>query len=515
VKKKDIILFILIFIMGIIPRVWEFGAIPAGIHADEAANGVDAYDVLNYRMDRTATILPIQFISWGSGQSAFYAYTAMPFIKIWGLNKVTIRLPNLIAGILILPLIFLAGKKILNTKFGLISMFLMAISPWNIMGSRWGLEAYFVPFLFLLGFTCYLFSEKNNYWFILGTCILVTTFYVYSTTFVVVPIFILLSVLFLWKYKKIGLLSLLLGGILALILSIPMGLFFIVNAYGLKAIRIYKFTIPLLATLPRYQTTVSIFQGKAAAAAILNNLQVFFTLLWSQKDGIIWNSVGLFGFLYPFAIIPATIGFILGLLDYRKTKSPTSLLVFFWLIAALPIGLLQSAKIHRISLLYIPLTFVIAYLIYWMGRKYWIAQNVVVVLYLVGFSIFVSQYFGAEYQTAVNKSVSFDIISAIRYADNYPDYQVCISEKVHQGNIYILFLKTPNPTSYLLKSGYIDSDIPFTKPGEYSKYILFLSACDPSKNTVYLLTRDEPIPANLENIPPVVFDNMIVLVNKK
>jgi hypothetical protein len=87
VKKKGIIHFILIFVFGILPRVWDFGVIPAGVHKDEAANGVDAYDILTYRMDRTATIFPIHFISWGSGQSEFRANIAMPFTKIWGVEQ--------------------------------------------------------------------------------------------------------------------------------------------------------------------------------------------------------------------------------------------------------------------------------------------------------------------------------------------------------------------------------------------------------------------------------------------
>ena len=169
---KTILIFFLILIIGVLPRVLDFGVLPAGLHQDEVANGVDAYDVLHYRVDRTGIHNPIQFISCGSGQSALYGYLAIPFIYLWGLTQTTLRLPNLIAGLLTLPLVFLAGRKILNTRFGLISMFLVAISPWSIMSSRWGLEAYFVVVIFLCGFCCYLYAEKTNYWFAAGSVFL-------------------------------------------------------------------------------------------------------------------------------------------------------------------------------------------------------------------------------------------------------------------------------------------------------------------------------------------------------
>ena len=68
----------------------------------------------------------------------------LPLIVLNGMNAVSIRL----------PLIYLAGKKILNPKYGLVAMFFMAISPWRVVNARWAVESNIMPFIFLAGFIC-------------------------------------------------------------------------------------------------------------------------------------------------------------------------------------------------------------------------------------------------------------------------------------------------------------------------------------------------------------------------
>lgn len=504
-SKKQVIIFFLIFVIGLFPRVWKFGQYPTALFEDEVANGVDAYDVMTYGKDRTGIPYPMQFVSWGSGQSAFYAYTSIPFMKIWGLNPVTIRLPNLIAGILIIPLIFFCARKILNTRYGLIAMFLVAISPWNIMGSRWGLEAYFAPFMFLIGFTCYLYSEKNNYWFVLGSIVFSLSFYNYSTTFAVVPVFMFFSIIILIRSRKLSWKSLLLGLLLAVLVALPMGCFMYVNSFDKQGFRILKLSIPKLPTTPRYQDTVSIFQ-KDSIENILSNLKSLASLLWFQKDGNPWNSVEPIGYLYPFSIIPCVIGTIWGGINYRKTRNTSYLFVFFWLMAALVIGALQIANIHRLSLLYIPMTLAIALAIYEIGLISNWGERIFIGVYLLCFIWFAQQYFmDNNYKHKMEKSVNYGIISALQYEQENPQEQVCISENINANYIYILYLEKPNPVDYLVYKGYIDQYQPFKKPGILDRFVFTLSNCDYKKSGMVVLKEDESVPAMLKNQIPEKF----------
>lgn len=511
--SKNVLIFFLILIMGILPRVWNFGAVPAGLHQDEVANGVDAYNILHYRMDRTGIHNPIQFISWGSGQSALYGYLSIPFIYLWGLTQTTLRLPNLIVGILTLPLVFLAGRKILNIRFGIISMFMVAISPWSIMSSRWGLEAYFVVFIFMCGFCCFLYTEKTNFWFVAGSIFFAISLYAYGTTFAVVPIFIAASVFLMWKMGKLNWRTFILGAIAFLLTALPMILFVIINAFDLDPIDLLKFSIPRLPTAPRYITTVSVFQANAWVT-IFGNIQKLIELLWSQKDGIIFNSVEPYGFLYPLASVIAAIGTVLSMVDASKRKTFSLLMVSFWLIASLSIGLFQPANIHRLSLVYIPMTFAMGYLIY---RVFIYSPKIffiVTAIYFILFTGFLYRYFGdTRYLEQSNRSVNFGILDALNYTKQFPDYDVCISESIHESSIYLLLLDKPHPTTYLKTVGYIDGDIPFRKPGVYSRYSFRIDECNlTSTNLILILRDDEAIPAILPMKSPVRFHTLLVYV---
>lgn len=374
-------------------------------------------------------------------------------------------------------------------------MFIGAISPWNVMGSRWGLEAYFVPFLFLAGFTCYLYSEKNNYWFVIGSILLSACLYAYSTAFATVPIFMVFSILILWRMKKIGWRGLILGVVVFGVLSLPILLFILVNSFDLEPIRFLKFTIPRLPTDPRYKTTVSIFQSDVLGGMLVN-IKTMLTLLWTQKDGLIWNSVEPFGFLYPLAIIPGVLGIVGILREMKYTRNFNFLFIFSWFIGAIFIGILQPATIQRLSLLYLPLTFCIAYFIYMLSYRSDKFYQAAVICYLAGFSLFIHQYFSSAYQSQLSQSVSYDILSAVQFSAQYPEYRVCISDRVHEANIYVLFVEKPMPSSYLKKSGYLDSDTPFEMPGPMNRYRMNPADCASEQKAILILTAGEQSASN-------------------
>src|SRR5258707_464391 len=137
---KHLLLFLAVLGIALFARTWEYRTLPPGLQVDQVSIGVDAYDVYKFGIDRNGVAYPTQFIAFGQEQNAFYGYALLPFIAIFGLKPVTVRLPILIFSIATLPLVYFIVKKSFNDQLGLLSMFFLAISPWHIFISQTGFE---------------------------------------------------------------------------------------------------------------------------------------------------------------------------------------------------------------------------------------------------------------------------------------------------------------------------------------------------------------------------------------
>ena len=113
-------------------------------------HGYESFSILNYGIDRNGKTLPVFLISWGSGQNALYTYLLLPFVYLFGLSSLTIRLPMAILGCISLYAFYAILKSIFNKRIALIGLFLLAISPWHIMKCRWGLESNTFPDIILI-----------------------------------------------------------------------------------------------------------------------------------------------------------------------------------------------------------------------------------------------------------------------------------------------------------------------------------------------------------------------------
>lgn len=162
IYNKNRIILITILIMGFFSRLLLIESYPNALNVDEASSGYEAWSILNYGIDRNGNFLPIFLIAWGSGQNALYSYLMMPFVKILGLNMLSMRLPMAIAGCVSLIIFYLLLKEIKDKKTALIGVAFFAICPWHIMKSRWGLESNLFPELVLLAAYFIILSLKSN-----------------------------------------------------------------------------------------------------------------------------------------------------------------------------------------------------------------------------------------------------------------------------------------------------------------------------------------------------------------
>jgi hypothetical protein len=471
-RFKPFAAFLAIFLLGAIARAWQFGTIPAGISTDEASIGLDAYYLLNYGVDRYGMSYPIHLISWGSGQNALYAYLIIPVIALKGLNVDSIRLPMLFAGILSLPLVYLAGRKILNEQFGLVAMFLLAISPWHIIASRWAVESNLFPFVFLIGFAFFLYSNSKNPFFILACAFFGLSMYVYGTAYAAVPIFLLMGIP-LWLYlKRIRFVQAVIGVGVFILISLPIFVFIAVNVFSLQTVHMGPFTIPRLPVEARYISLGSVFD-QTPLHKVSENLQIMWELLWTQKDDFAWNHVEPFGYFYTFTFPLALLGLVFSIVRiYQKTQQADYfLLLFAWFLASVCIGMINPVNLTRINLIFTPLVLYIGLFMSELKERIPFTLPISVAALLVAFALFQKAYYGLDHQKKLQVAFNTGINLAIEFAvQKSGDEAICFTESVPSSYLYVLFTQKPEPSNFVYSIQSTEWLLPFDYPQNPARY---------------------------------------------
>ena len=107
---------ITILILAAVFRLAFLADFPAGLNADEAALGYNAYSLMLTGRDEHGHPWPVNLESFGDYKPALYAYILIPFIKVMGLTELAVRLPSALAGIFSVLLIYLLTKEIFENS---------------------------------------------------------------------------------------------------------------------------------------------------------------------------------------------------------------------------------------------------------------------------------------------------------------------------------------------------------------------------------------------------------------
>jgi hypothetical protein len=496
-RWKIPLLFTLILAVGIVARIWEFASLPPGLNPDEASIGTEAYYLYKFGMDRYGLTYPVHLISWGSGQNAFYAYLLMPFVALKGISAFAVRLPMLLAGILSMPLIFIAGKKLLGDKFALLAMFFMAISPWHIVNSRWAVESNIMPFLFLAGFTALTLSNTRNGWFLIASIFFAFCLYAYGTAYAGVPIFLLLTVPLLLKLKRITFQQVSVGAMVFLLISFPILLFIAVNTLKLETMHLGTITIPRLPVEARYETMAAVF-GNSPFAAITENARIMFDVLWHQSDAYPWNFVEPFGYFYKYTFPLVLLGFLLTLpFKFVQENRAERWFIAAWMLASLLIGIIHPVNLTRFNLIFTPILFCIALLFLDLEKRLPRIIPIAVVLFSIGFIFFNRAYHGEEYRKVTSALFNEGIIPAIEYAAEENNALICFTEQHYSLYIYVLLTQKFHPSEYVDDLEWIDPE----DPADPARTLLALKQfrfkpddCAADPTAAYILTLRESPP---------------------
>ncbi len=148
VNSKIIITSFLLIttLLGSALRLYRMTQIPAGLMQDEAV-AYDAYSIIKTGHDHHGVFFPITFQSFNDYVGHITPYTLIPFIAVWGLVPLALRLSVAILSILTIPLISLLVKKLTDDNtLSLMAAFILAISQFAVTSARWLISPNIVPF---------------------------------------------------------------------------------------------------------------------------------------------------------------------------------------------------------------------------------------------------------------------------------------------------------------------------------------------------------------------------------
>lgn len=347
-------ILLLIFLIGFALRLVMIGNIPGNtsIYQDEAFAAYESYSMLNYGTDSHGYVFPVYLKTWGSGMSIMQSLCMMPFIAIFGLNSFSARLPQGILGCLTLVAFYFLYKRLRCKKEAILATFIFAIIPWHVMMSRWALDCNYFPAFLLFGMLFLLKSEDNPKWLVLSAFFYGCSLYCYAAAWVVMPIMLLISFIYL-RHKKVVTLNKysVISFLILALMATPLLLFVAVNAGIIPEIRTNIISIPKLSHFRGDDVSLS-------AKLVLQRFYETFVMFVNQDDGRISNAPTNFGLYYKFSNIFIIIGIASSIYDiFKKKEHSNDIVVFSQLIAGIILGGLIEVVFNRINIIHIPMIY--------------------------------------------------------------------------------------------------------------------------------------------------------------
>jgi hypothetical protein len=495
------LLFVILF-LGAAVRLYAFGSVPAGLNQDEASTGYDGYALLHYGIDRSGFHNPVFLVGFGSGMSALPSYLAMPFFLVFGVSVPALRAPNILIGILALPAFYLLVRRTGDKTLALLATFLLAISPWHIMDSRWTLASV-LPNLVLFGVLTLSIGREKPRALLCAAVFFALTLYEYAPAYLFTPVFLVFASVFFLRNRPASWRPFVAAGALLGLLALPIVLTVAVNQFKLGSIETPLLSIPHLPSTPRYQTISTLFGG-SGATGVGDNLHAFWRVLVTGSDGLIWNAIPGYGYLYRLALPLAVLGLVATLARRRYWTSEVDFFFLAWLAAGVVLAAAEPININRVNVVFIPIIFFAAVGIrtiavqivpFALGSRPIAVARVVlaafVAYYLVSFAYFTRAYFGASYKAQIGGAFFAHFGDAVNRAASATTGPVCITDHVNEPYIFVLFYRKLDPHLFEQTAQYENPGAEFQNVATFDRYTFGLNRCDAARTGAYVADQDE------------------------
>jgi len=507
-RKTNNIIFIAILLIGIFARVYRFGSVPGGINQDEAFAAFEALSILRTGADSFGYRFPVYLTAWGSGMNALESYLMIPFIALFGLKTWVIRLPQLIAAILTIPAVYSIMRKVTSEKGALFAVLLLAVCPWHVMLSRWGLESNLAPAFLSFGL-CFFFKGLDERKYLpLSALFYGLSLYAYATLWIVLPFMLLAQVIYAIYAGKLGFNAASVNAFAVLaVLALPLILFVAVNCGLIGEVKTWFISIPRLLYMRA---------GEISFASIPENAKNLFDIIASQSDGLSWNNAEKYGIIYPISMPFAVIGLISAVVSaIRKMKAHAcshELPILIWLIFGILVGLLIKVNINRVNLLFIPLVLMISLGIECVasgiGKR---GMAIFAAVYLILFIGFESYYF-SDYADRIAGSFGSGLEEALDAAPE--DETVFVSSYISYPKI--LFYTEYPVEEYAETVEYTNYPSAFLSVKRFGRFEFVSGVTSPDGEHAYILSRyDDRAPFTDAGYTIEVFGNTYLALPKK
>lgn len=394
-KRKYLLWCTVIVVLGTALRLWKLAQYPAGINCDEIGMAYDAFCLSHFGTDRFLNPFPMYLINYGGGQSAVYAYFCALLFRVFGVSLAAARVPAAVSGIATIMLSGAIAKELYDRRTSVITMLLVAVCPFFITSSRFGLDCNLFLGFSLFSFYMLLLAVKKQTcrsFLVTGVCYGVTL-YTYSLSWIVLPVFLILAAVYLLYVKQITWKQLLAWAVPVVVLAVPLLLFLVINTFELGSLVTPFFSIPQLPQFRAGEFSLpTLERGWNAVKYILttDSSQFFayddYATLYKMSIPFILLGTGIMGKHCVQAV--------------RHKRMRREALVFFYFASALGNAVcLETPNIYRNNSIYFPLVIAAAlgirYVCRALGNGRWVTV-LLIGLYGLHFLSFCSFYYSGR-----------------------------------------------------------------------------------------------------------------------
>jgi len=435
--------FVLIMAAGVFVRCYRFVELPIGINQDGLMAGVEGYCLMRDGTDQYGTSWPTYFKAWGFSQmSTLYSYLLIPFLRFLGLSKFTLRLPMLLVSLAMLPVVWDFARRMAGKGFALLALLVVATNPWQMIQSRWALEANLMPHVLLMGMYLLFIGRRKRWALYLSMVFFGLTPYAYGVACFSVPVLLVFAAVYYLARKKANVLDLLVCVLIFVAVAGPYFYTMAINAFGWETATLGPITMPRFEDSLRSNDMA--FSQENPYFTMLWNLLAHLRIWLLGSDEAVYSVVDWTQGFYLFAPPVTLAGVYLLWKNRRKLAaqgedSPVrdgGMLLLLWMLASLFNGLMIGGVLNRNNAVCYAVIFLIADAFDQMGKKLRLGLAVMLSMLLVSFAGFGVTYFTDEdYQDSVGTLFHQGLSEALSdtWDWDYDRYYVRIAdEKAHK-----------------------------------------------------------------------------------
>lgn len=523
------LLFATILVVAVLLRFVELSNVPPQATVDEVSIGYNAYSILKTGADEYGTRFPILLRAYDDFRPALYVYLVIPFVALFDLSVLAVRLPSAILSTLsVIAVYFLiqelflargpasakatAGKPAASYSrlIALASAGLLAISPWHIYISRLGHEvnASYAFFIFgLLFFFRFLNKQKWNLY--LSALFLGLSFDSYQSTKIVVPLILLVLVILYFRRILVNKRTVVISTIVGLVVALPI----LATSFDQNALIRFRGT-NLLTTSEEYfeKERLRLAQDRKAgdliglvfdnskvaslkliSHAYLSHLDPVWLFINEGGEQFKAPTIGLL-YLFEFPLL------FIGLLFARSIGISSKNLIFLFVwgaIAIIPGGISNgyAHPMRTFSMLPLPQIFAALGLAVSINyfRKY---QAVIISASVFTIFLFVLWFFHSYFVLVpreLSRHFQYGVLQALdevaRVESNYDRVVVSNRDRLFESYMFYLYLHKIDPFFYQSQGGTITGG--FAEEHKIARYEFGSIDKKNYPNTIYVLNPDE------------------------